>query len=427
MRKLYILAVVLLCFSYPITTVWLLRLGVTMSTANLIIKSVIASLFVISLLVLSKRDSFSAKVPMSMLIFFAIYSVRILYDVLVLKLVIEYQSPIYIFGYYFVLTIIPIVTIVTSIRRSDTETLHKWAFAALIAANLSLLAHAFLSGTVSADTAFSGRMQVEGEMEGTTVLNPIIFSLMGSILSSFILGRFATGLVVGARSLAFHIGLLGFGIANILFGGSRGPAIGFILCVFVTLYTLSRQGPSNLVSRTQHTAWLALGGLGAGLAMLAVTNIIPIFLFDRFGSLVEERTTGGLEERDYLFADAWADFIGAPFVGNSYILSVGDYLPHNIFLEALMATGIVGGIFFFWMFFRAAQGIWNILNGSIGPYGNSLAMTAICFMTLGFTSYSVCQSPELWVFVTLMLVLGSMSQRASVPHAAGPRQLRFAR
>jgi O-antigen ligase len=57
---------------------------------------------------------------------------------------------------------------------------------------------------------------------------------------------------------------------------------------------------------------------------------------------------GGIEgeDRDLSIVAAWQDFLRNPIIGSSFVGTLDGYYPHNIVVEALMATGIVGGVWF---------------------------------------------------------------------------------
>ena len=70
------------------------------------------------------------------------------------------------------------------------------------------------------------------------------------------------------------------------------------------------------------------------------------FDFDASTRFVEaaEGEAVSFEGREVSFDTAWQQFKDNPLLGNSFFIEgTGEY-PHNLVLEALMSTGIVGGI-----------------------------------------------------------------------------------
>jgi O-antigen ligase len=148
---------------------------------------------------------------------------------------------------------------------------------------------------------------------------------------------------------------------------------------------------------------------------LAFASGMEIFLFDRFELTYEGRLGGAEEERDLLFASAWSDFLSSPLIGKAYAVSLGDASPHNVFLESLMSVGLFGTAFFLATLIYAFLGLWRLLNGVMGQRGYTIGLSSLCLMTLGLTSYSIGQSPELWIFLSLITLLGDPPKAANHP------------
>lgn len=83
-------------------------------------------------------------------------------------------------------------------------------------------------------------------------------------------------------------------------------------------------------------------------------------LSEKIGSNLFERTddalsSGDTSGRNELWEDAWNQFINNPILGGR--IEVSGIYPHNMFLEVMMATGIIGMILFCIPFFK------SIFNG----------------------------------------------------------------
>jgi O-antigen ligase len=285
--------------------------------------------------------------------------------------------------------------------------LHRWTLIALIITNIALIAYMLTGGAIEAENAFSGRAQVNGDIEGTTVINPIIISLMGSILAAFALGRLTVMSGDSVQKQAGLAGLVAIGIVNILLGGSRGPVIALLICTVVILLTLVRAAIFRRNQKTRAAMWFYFPIGLIAVSAYFLTSGSKFYLFDRLANSVEERSQGGTEERDFLFSFAYQDFLDAPLFGKSYVMSEGGGHPHNLVLEAMMSTGLFGMFFFSIALFFALRGVYRTLNGALGPYGYSLALVCLCFLISSLLSGSVGQFPELWVYLAIMTVLGN--------------------
>ena len=140
--------------------------------------------------------------------------------------------------------------------------------------------------------------------------------------------------------------------------------------------------------------------------------------------MYESRSGGIQEERDFLYSVAWNDFLSAPLFGNAYVLSIDATTPHNVPLEVLMSVGLIGAVFFAVAMAFAAVALWRMLNGARGDRGYTLALASLCLLTMGLTSFSIGQSPELWIFIALVTVIGR-SQRPDTHKTAGETRARL--
>lgn len=431
LRRVYIAAVALLAFGYSGTTVWLLKAGIPTGPANMAIKGLIASLFVVALLCTLTRPSrlFGSLLPV--LILFSLYAFRLLFDVLVRDILMVYQTPVYALGYFFGLTLLPIVALSGAVRRSDIGQIHQWTFSLLLFANLSILVHALTADLDSLLEVFAGRLQVEGQEEGTAALNPIGIGLTGACLAALVMGRLAVFGGQGLTWVTLHLLALALGVGNVLLGASRGPAIAFLACLLAMVVSMLRPifSATSGGTRVRPVTWIYLLLLLTGLTWLISRDEIPVFLTERFTSFLEDRLAGVNEERDAIHAAAWQDFLDSPLFGSSYVVSLDRSSAHSVLYEALISAGIVGAIALAWALARLAWGVWRAFRGDAGPHGYPLSLVGICLLVLQFTSGSIGQFPEFWVFLSLLVLLTegpvaqacpSVSRRQSIGNAALP-------
>jgi O-antigen ligase len=412
LRNTLIFAIVMLCFSYVTTTSLALQLGIPTGPLNAAIKGSIALMFLVVLFASDRlnRDDYHRLFPL--MFFFLLYSIRMLYDIVVYDVLFTDQSLIYITGFFFGLTMLPTIAVGMRLHVDDIPRLHNWILIALTIANVAVVAYFFGGGTIVAEEAFSGRIQTEGEAAGTTVLNPITISLYGTMLAVFSLGRLTVKRDDGLQMKAFLLFCVVLGFSTLLMGGSRGPLLSFSVNIAIIIFVLLRSLVVRSAIRTQASVWLILGVGAALFVSFVIVQGQSLYLFDRIVDMLVSRSQGGREERDFLWAMAWSDFERAPLFGYSYVTSIGGYHPHNTVLEALMATGAFGGIFIFIAHYLGLRGYWRMLNGSLGPHGFSLALIGICFLVTGLLSGSIGQFPEVWLFLGLAATVGNHQDAA---------------
>jgi hypothetical protein len=408
MRSLHLHVIILILFSYPILTVWLTLFGFETSVFNLALKAFIVSLALLGLVIFRPISGPGLSAMTPLLAFYAVLGIRLIYDVGILGLVDVFQSPIYVFGYFFGLTLLPAILLAIRLQPSDLWPLHRLFVVGLVLANVSVL---FFSATrdVTAETAFSYRAEQAGLEAGTAVLGPIMIGTLGAMLGAYAMGRVAMDHRLGLAGQAVHGAFLLLGGLNILFSGSRGPALAFGIVFLIIVATLVSSPLRDRSFRARGAGWLY-----AALAVIALVFLLAftqqeIFLFERFQSMYEGEVTAAGEERNYIYSQAWADFLSSPIIGRSYMVSSGNYAAHNFVLEALMATGVLGGMLFALGVFRALVGTGRLLLGAAGPKGFDLALCMVCLLVVGTTSGSVRETPELWAMAAIMTIFSAQA------------------
>lgn len=413
-RRLYIPALVLLVFGYPLTMVWFLYLGIASSTLNMGVKGLVAVLFAAALIggiVVGRRLSPTA---WPLLLFLGFYGIRLLVDVLGLGIVSPFTTPSYVLLYFFGLTLLPALAVSFSFKGEDIPRIHRWMFWALVLVNLSLLFHVSQVGSLADEDLLSGRLQVTGEDEATAVLNPIVVSLMGAALCLFVMGRLAIWERMGWISQALHFGLFGIGVGNLLLGGSRGPIIvlaGGLFLVMASIFLAQRSGRRGLGLKPRVVMYMA--AILIGLVFLAAQETVTIGVFDRFRDMLDP-SGRRVEAREYIYSAAWRDFLSAPLTGKSYLTVRGTAMPHNAPIEALMALGLFGGALYFVSLLFVLKGIWKALRLDWGVYSYPVNLVAFGFFIMTMTSGSIAGSPEFWV-MTALATCFSRSYRSALP------------
>ena len=178
------------------------------------------------------------------------------------------------------------------------------------------------------------------------------------------------GLVVGRPRKALKPAILAWPafaliVLGIIMGGSRGGLVAFA----AGLWMFSMTGPTMGVRIRNIAVTLVLLG-GAGFAAYK-------------SPLMQERiqlaAQGNLAKREVIFPAALAEFKSRPLIGygpgNQYVLAVRLGLPpklhetrdtHNLFLEVLTATGVLGTIPFLWGLWVSCWSAWKARRGIEG-------------------------------------------------------------
>jgi hypothetical protein len=418
MSRLVSCAVALGCLSYPVTTVALLQTGAPIGTVNVGIKAVFALLYA-SIVVAACRKRLSIPVnTLPLLLFFALYGLDLLWDILVVGVEMDGYSSAYILLYFFALTALPVTAICLSARALHASTLHAWVLGGLILSNIALIFQVLTAETVELLTMLASRAQVTHDDPDLAVLSPLTYGYMGSALAAFSLARLCLIPGDGAFRRISLLTLTFLGLANLIMGASRGPFFGLVLALLFLGWRLAKTRASKDEPPRMH-AWALLGLPVLALSMLSISDQLPTFFFERLFTFAADRSSGIREERDYQFAGALRDFVESPIFGRHFVSSYDHFYPHNVPLEVLMATGAVGGSLFALAVAALFISLRRLLLGMPDRTATPLATAGICILSSGLTSGSIHSAPEFWILFALLTCLGV--DKASTERSTGSK------
>lgn len=320
----------------------ILKLPFFLFTLPLKYSLLLYSLYLVTVGCLRGSRTFSPpSVLLPFLVFWFVYVIRLFLDLFVFDVrhVVFDRSFDYFEEVAFIL--IPCLGLCFA-RGVDYEWVLRWSFIFYFIASC-------LSFFISLNLSPEDVQRDVGRFEGTQGMNSIGYghngttlSLMATILFFSYKDRFLLRLLY---VVAFCAGLF-----TIYLAGSRGPLVALIVCLL--LYSMINKGVFR------------------GLMIITAITLPFIFFFEQiieimgqFGSVFIDRVLLALYEgqtagRDSIYRDALNDFFGSPIWGSGFVLSTGrsgGTYPHNLLLESLMATGIMGGMFFFIWFFKAVR------------------------------------------------------------------------
>lgn len=134
-------------------------------------------------------------------------------------------------------------------------------------------------------------------------------------------------------SLASMIG----GLYLLISAASRGPLFALICVIGIVILSLRLQ---KILKVAVATAMVA--AVGTPIA-LSYVDFETVQLVTRIAASTsgEDQSVGSREES---FAGAWNQFLNNPWLGDFLEERSTGYYPHNLILEAFMATGLSGGI-----------------------------------------------------------------------------------
>lgn len=400
--------IVLNCFSYPITAVIIAYFQVPSGLINIGLKIIYSILALVLIYIVTIKDGI--KIPYTLiggLCFFFIYSVRLIYDIGVEKVPVLFYSDTYILSYFFGATLLPIIAITFGYRYINVNKLTLFVFWALVIANFFLIYYLLVLsdfGDLEKQLARRAHIKTEGTSIGT-LINPITIGYYGATLSLFCINAILSDFFSSKTIKWMLYPLIAMGFIILLLGASRGPLLGFVLILFISLMAHFYRSTEKVLKIGKFIMYFAFGFLFLSGAINEIYKKYDIFLFYRVEKFFTDRDKGRKEVRDFSFESAWNDFLSSPFVGKQFVGTYDNFYPHNIFLEVLMATGIFGGVFFLIYFFKFSTSSIRLITKQRFKLYTPLVFTSfICFF-LSVTSGSIFSSPEIWIMMTLTTLL----------------------
>jgi O-antigen ligase len=248
-----------------------------------------------------------------------------------------------------------------------------------------------------------------------TSLNPIAAGHVGvTLLLLSIWGLIFPG-KPNPRQLRWYLYLAGLalGLYLLVTAASRGPIVALLLTLLFYLVTTNAR-------RTIKYTPVVLGVL-----------IISYLIASKLESLGEYRLlsrimiigTGddmAVVGRQESFYGAFQQFRESPLIGDSLEEKTTSFYPHNILLEALMATGLVGSIPFMALIYRALASALHLVrtNSRTGW----VALLFIQYFVGAQFSGSIYSNTVFWMLLGMLLARG-VSTRAHTNQVSDPRPL----
>lgn len=384
----------LLCFAFPITSTVPLFLNMPSYFFNLGLRAVylLLSLYLIFGACLHRSAWKFPPGAWALLIFWLIYGVRLVYDVQVKGIVFK-GDLLKLYGFAFGNCLAGALATLLTLRWATARTLQTIVISFITIGCLGILAGVvFQHQTLNpAEIVNRARFTIDnGTERGRDVLNPITISLTGQLMASAMFYLYMNGRLTMRRALWAIPGVL-IGLLVLVMGGSRGPFLGtlvcFLLIIGIRIYHTRKTSLNLLRMFVVFSAGLVYV-VNFVVNKLAETNLVVLQRLSELGQGTEK------EVRTYQWEAAVNQFLENPILGDQYLERAFGYYPHNVYLEVLMATGVVGGFFFFGMLIVAGWMMYKDMrtNSPRILFGVLLFAVLLAHMTSG----SLFASVGLW-------------------------------
>jgi len=419
LSKLYIPAIALLCFGYPMTTVASTLAGLPVGQVNIFLKALYASFFLLAIIgALTKTSVKIPKLTIPLFVFFLLYGVRLVTDLYLFGVYAPLSSPAYTLSYFFLLTLLPALSVAMAFRPSDMKALSKWIWTVLFLSTAMIFVQFQQSGSQFWIALASERLELRDEGEAAARLSAITVGSVGCSLAIMSLAQLSLN-ITGRGRLSLLLSVVGavLGLGGLFLAGSRGPLVAFLvsLCFLsVGIYRtkLLRSGRQSSISNRSFILISAMIVAAVFVFQRAETMFIAVErLLMTFSGL---SSRGHAEVRVELAFDALRNVANSPFFGSGHLVLDNTAYAHNSVLEATMATGLFGGALFIGSLMIVVLQLWKVLSLRRDPLAFPLAPVVLSLLILSMFSASISQSPEIWVSVFLFLTIASRAN-STVP------------
>lgn len=342
------------------------------------------AIFIIITTIFSKKAHLINTAPF--LLFFAfwfIYSIRILYDLLYKEIFLYPEKSVSEYlQFAFGVVLIPALAIVLYNHKNiNYDLVLKWIYRILF---VSLLMAILTRGG-----------EVSGRDAGELEIGVLLFGQYGTslcLLSIFLFVKNKLSLI----SIFYILGFI-LGFISIFISASKSP---FLALLIVTIIFLAfRFGRFKSI--------FILGFLSILFyyffldIMLFLNNYFNSSFLDRLLYSIE---IGGDEARGGLLRVGFEEFLNNPFFGSAMLIQESGFIgayPHNLVVEAFMATGFFGGILFLFYIIMCIKFSIKIIRNNFEIAWISLLF--LQFLIFGMFSGNLFSSNLFWLISVLLV------------------------
>jgi hypothetical protein len=385
-------------FTFPINQgiVVLLKLNGS-TTFNTFIR---AFVLIISLYLIYKSASLKNPLKLSngsvcLILFYALYVIRVIFDLEFAGVEIDEKSNFLVYSFTIGATFIPLLAVALNAKFVDFNRLFVLMYYSLLISNIFILLNVLKDG-FSLDL-FLVRNVVTPEGQDENILNPITVGMYGELLalSSLVTLIFIDSPPVNKKILLCICFILG--TLTMLLGASRGPIVSFLLiCIYLSFIFILRQKSALNLTFSFAIVFLIIVGLILYVSGLSESDF---FILERLNSFAEN----GDEVRVALFNGAWSQFLRSPIIGDRIVERVYKFYPHNLLIEVLMATGLIGFSLFFSAIITPLLNLKKLIN--VRNHKFLFYIIFIVFFMISSTSGSLVFSSDFFVYLSFILSL----------------------
>jgi O-Antigen ligase len=404
-QKILCFTISFICFFYPISASLITIFNLPSTPINIFFRSIgTLTCLIFIIFKLNKSNLFSNNQGTWFLVsFWLFYSFRILFDLSNGVRFGEYNNS-QVYGFAFGNILVPIISIVLWKIKIDIRVLNTYIYYFVFTSAILILC-VILSqngGLNSAIFLQRASLQTKENIEnGSTVLNSITVGYFGELLAVISFFKLA----IFQRNFIYYLVLLVFGFLLIFLGASRGPLIGSLITILLILIYKAFHSKKKVRFFLKAFVMICFGGILFTYIFSNFIEIDNLYLIERVFSFYEDRINDNEEARDVLIKSAFNDFLDSPVFGKQFVGTYDNFYPHNLLVEVLMATGVIGGFLFLGFYTNVILRLIQIFKNK----NTDLFLFLVVYLPVIFsslTSGALFLSIEFWLLSTILVCLG---------------------
>lgn len=344
-RATLLFTLLIIC-GYLLIAIMTIQLGIPNTPFSIGYRfTMMCSGFLLVVLTLMKRFPLRLSTANWFLLFFwLVYGLVLINDITIEKIRFRGESQFYLYSFAFGSSFFSFFTAAVAgshVLFNKAAVYYLLLF--LLIVNMAICYQFLSEGGLSIET-FANRARL-GTNEGN-IVNPITIGQFGAYSLATALAAFMVSRLRGTLAYCLLVACTLIGVVNILLSASRGPFLFFFVgTALIIIYYLYNK---RLTFVSYFSSVLKMTVVVCVLLSVAITKLskIDFYLFRRVGNFVSSGK-GEKEARDYEWESAINQFLSHPILGDKYLTDYDHFYPHNIYLEVLMSTGVIGGVLFF--------------------------------------------------------------------------------
>lgn len=282
---------------------------------------------------------------------------------------------------------LPALAIATHSQYIDIERVWRW----LLGASAVTVVLVYVAGDTLVQPKYgyaydSGRLALDS-------LNPIAFGHLSASLILVVYWRIRFYKISRFFIIIFS-GLLLLGLSGLLTAGSRGPLVALIFSVLFLEIIKGWRGLAIMAFAASASLLLL------SIDLAGLDRFLGVTLFGRIESAINVADSASISRLVQL-ESAWQIFLDSPVLGGALEDPAYQIYPHNIFIEAFMATGFIGGALLIYIC------LWSLVVAlKAGKVSAAYALTGALFVQyfLGAQfSGSLWSVATFWLFLVIFI------------------------